>query len=232
MEIIVARTFSSLYIYLDLIWLATYVLILLFFKRRLALLAGLAAGVIYFLVDYGIFYLVLGTRVVQGADPFWLLLWLSFSYGLTNLAWIWLLLDRDGYAIEWSLLTISGWVGVALLSQNFGVHFAQISIQRGTNSYHGIMALILIAGYLYLIIRNLRAKDTGAERVNLLWLLVIGIGVQLSWELVLLISGIRPTSFFPLFVNSLIETNLGMPYFYLIHEKVTRHFREDLKRLN
>ena len=74
MEIIAARTFSSLYIYLDLIWLAAYVLILLFFKRRLALLAGLAAGVIYFLVDYGIFYLVLGTRVVQGADPFWLLL--------------------------------------------------------------------------------------------------------------------------------------------------------------
>jgi hypothetical protein len=232
MEIIAARTFSSLYIYLDLIWLAAYVLILLFFKRRLALLAGLAAGVIYFLVDYGIFYLVLGTRVVQGADPFWLLLWLSFSYGLTNLAWIWLLLDRDGYAIEWSLLTISGWVGVALLSQNFGVNFPQISIQRGTNSYHGIMALILIAGYLYLIIRNLRAKDTGAERVNLLWLLVIGIGVQLSWELVLLISGIRPPYFFPLFVNSLIETNLGMPYFYLIHEKVTRHFTEDLKRLN
>ena len=40
----------------------------------------LAGGLLYFLVDYGIFYLALGTRQVVGADPFAFLLWLSVSY--------------------------------------------------------------------------------------------------------------------------------------------------------
>jgi hypothetical protein len=37
-----------------------------------------------------------------------------------------------------------------------------------------------------------------------------------------LISGIRPAALMPLLVNSLIETNLGMPYIYLIYEAVSR----------
>lgn len=228
MEVIAARTFNALYIYLDIIWLVIYAAILIFSKRRLALLAGIAGGLIYFLVDYGIFYQALGSRVIQGADPFWLLLWLSFSYGLTNFAWIWLLLDRDGYAVEWSLLPIIGWIAVALLSQNLGQNWQEISIYRTTTAYHGIMAIILFTGYLYLIIRNLFSRETGKDRVNLLWLLAIGIGVQFSWEFILLITGIRPAEIMPLLVNSLVETNMGMPYLYLIHRSVSARFNQDL----
>ena len=67
-----------------------------------------------------------------------------------------------------------------------------------------------------------------AAKVNILQLLVIGIGVQFSWEFVLLISNIRPTGVLPLIVNSLIETNLGMPYLYLIHRAVSTRADEDL----
>ncbi len=220
MEMLVERTFNALYIYLDIVWLVIYALVLLWNRRIPALFAGLVGGILYFAVDYGIFYLLLGIRVVEGANVFWFLLWLSMSYGFTNFAWIWLLLDRDGHAVEWSLLTVSGWVAVAMLSSGYGAEFPLISIQRGTTGYHGAMAAILLAGYLYLIAHNLRARPT--ERVNLLWLLVIGIGVQFSWELVLLLSGIRPAHLMPLIVNSLIETNLGMPYLYLIHRAVRR----------
>jgi hypothetical protein len=219
-EVVAARTLNALYIYLDIAWLGIFGAILLWRKKRTAFAAGLIGGLVYFVVDYGIFYRLLGTRVVRGADPLWFLLWLSLSYGFTNIAWIWLLLDRDGHAVEWSLLIILGWVTVALLSQSFGAGFAGISIQRGTSAYHGVMALILAVGYGYLILRNLRSAP--GQRVNLLWLLAIGIGVQLSWEFVLLISGIRPAGLAPLAVNSLIETNMGMPYFYLIHEAVAR----------
>ena len=220
MDMMVARTFNTLYIYMDIVWLVIYALILLWRGRYPALIAGLAGGIIYFAVDYGIFYLLLGTRVVEGADTLWFLLWLSMSYGFTNFAWIWLLLDRDGYAVEWSLLTVSGWVAVATLSSGYGAAFPVISIHRGTAGYHGIMAMILLAGYLYLILRNLRVQPH--EKVNLLRLLAIGIGVQFSWELILLISGIRPAGVLPLIVNSLIETNLGMPYLYLIHRAVRK----------
>ena len=226
MEVIAAREFNSLYIYLDIAWLVFYAVLLLVRRRHLAFLAGLAGGIIYFAVDYGIFFLLLKTRVITGADPLWFLLWLSMSYGFTNFAWIWILLDKEGNKIEWSVLTITGWLAIATLSQNFGAGFPVISIYRGTSSYHGIMALILAIGYIYLIIRNLRAEP--GNKVNLLPLLAIGIGVQFSWEFVLLVTGIRPIGFMPLIIDSLIETNMGMPYLYLIHRAICRRFDENL----
>jgi len=224
MDFAAARTFNSLYIILDIVWLLLLAGLLLYLKRRMAVIVGLLAGVLYFLVDYGIFYHLLGTRQVQGADPFWLLLWLSMSYGFTNLAWIWLLLDRDGHAVRWSLLPILGWLAIGLLSQSFGSGFPEITISRGTGSYHGVMALILCVGYLIVIVNKLK----GSEKVNILWLLAIGIGVQFAWEASLLITGIRPALWQPLVVNSLIETNLGIPYIYYIHKYVARHWNEDL----
>jgi hypothetical protein len=223
-DIVAARTLNTLYISLDIAWLILFCSLLLYFKRRQALVVGLLAGVVYFLVDYGIFYRLLGTRVVNGANPFWFLLWLSFSYGITNFAWIWLLLDRDGHAVEWSTLIFTAWLAIALLSQNFGAGFAVISIQRGTGAYHGVMAILLFAGYLFVIIQNLR----GREKVNILWLMAIGIGVQFSWETVLLVTGIRPAGFEALVVNSLIETNLGLPFIFFIHRAVTQKFRKQV----
>lgn len=229
MDFAVERAFNSLYIYLDIVFLVIFTAILLWKKRYLALIAGVAGSIIYFAVDYGIFYHLMGTRVVTGADPMWLLLWLSISYGLTNFAWIWLLLDRNSRWVEWSLLIVAGWVAIAFLSQGLGANFAQISIARGTARYHSIMAGVMFAGYLWLIIQNLRTKT--AEKANLLKLLAIGIGIQFSWEAVLLISNIRPTGIVPLIVNSLVETNLGIPILYLIHRAVTGKFNENLSKI-
>ena len=224
MNFTVSRTFSSLYITLDLIWLFILIGILLYFRKRMAVIVGLLAGGLYFLVDYGIFFRFLGTRVVEGADPLWFLLWLSMSYGFTNFSWIWLLLDRDGHGVEWSLLPILGWVTIGQLSHNFGTGFPEIAISRGTGGYHGVMALILCVGYLIVIVHNLRGK----EPVNLLWMLAIGIGVQFAWEASLILSGIRPSLWEPILVNSLIETNLGLPYIYFIHKYVSNRWQEDL----
>ena len=91
-EVIAARTMNSLYIWLDIAYLMILLGVLLWTKRRQAVIAGLIGGALYFAVDYGMFYLLLGTRQVVGADPFWFLLWLSISYGFTNFVWIWLTL--------------------------------------------------------------------------------------------------------------------------------------------
>lgn len=227
MDFSVARTLNSLYIVLDIIWLLIFAGILFYFKKRMAVIVGLFMGVVYFVVDYGLFYHLLGTRHVEGANTFWFLLWLSMSYGFTNFAWIWLLLDRDGHAVEWSLLPILGWIAVGQLSTNFGPDFTSISISRGIGSYHGAMALILLVGYLIVIIRKLSGRDN----VNILWLMAMGIGVQFAWEASLLINGIRPEVWQPIVINSLIETNLGIPYTYYIHKFVSARWKEDLSRV-
>lgn len=220
MEYLVSRELNLLYIVLDIIFL--FLLGYLVIRRRnyRALLFGLAGGLIYFIVDYGIFYVLLQTRVVTGANPALFLLWLSMSYGFTNLLWIWLFLDRDKNLVEWSLLIVIGWFSIALISQSFGSDFAQITISRGTSSYHGAMAVILLIGYLFVIIRNLNSTEN--NKINIPRLLFIGIIVQFSWEAVLLISGIRPFGIKPLLINSLLETNLGIPYLYFIHKALRK----------
>ena len=227
-EVIAARVMNELYIWLDIGFLLILTGILLYTKRYLALIVGVWAGILYFIVDYGGFYLLLGTRVVDGADPFWFLLWMSMSYGFTNFVWIWLWLDRDKRRLEWSLLIVSGWICTALVSQNFGGGFGTISISRGTNSYHGIMALLLFIGYGALCVYNIRCKDP-QKRAPIADLLAVGILVQFGWEFVLLITGIRPEGVLPLIVNSLLETNLGMPYVYLIHHFITKRRGENLR---
>ena len=228
MEVIAARTMNALYMYLDVAFLLFLGATLVYTKRYLAILVGLLAGILYFIVDYGYFYLYLGTRSVEGADPFCFLLWLSMSYGFTNFVWIWLWLDRDGHTLEWSLLIVSGWFATALLSRNFGAGFGEIAISRGSDSYHGVMALLLFVGYAILCLHNLRARDP-SRKIPIPWILAIGILVQFAWEAVLLVTGIRAQGLGPLIVNSLLETTLGLPYIYFIHRAVSRRRGEDLR---
>ena len=220
MEIIPSRVFSPLYIIFDIIFLLTFSILLFASRRRRALVFGLLGGLLYFIVDYGIFYLLLGARVVTGAPTALFLFWLSMSYGLTNMAWIYLMLSKDKYRKEWSIFIFFSWITIALLSQNFGFCMNSISIYRTTTSYHGVMALILIIGYLIVIYLNIFKN----KRIDILYLLSVGITVQLGWEVALLVTGIRQSGIETLIINSLIETNLGLPYIYFIHKAIEKRF--------
>ncbi len=122
-----------------------------------------------------------------------------------------------------------------LLTQTFGGKAEPIVIQRTTGSYHGYMALLLFAGYLFVLIWNM-AHTAAGERMPLLWLLAIGVLVQFGWEAGLLLGGVRSAGFEPmqalqtLVINSLLETNLGMPYIYCIFLWFTSRYTHDLKR--
>lgn len=218
MDIIPSRVFSPLYIVFDCIFLVSFSLLLFASKRRRALVFGLLGGILYFIVDYGIFYLALGARVVTGAPTGLFLFWLSMSYGLTNFAWIYLMLSRDSYRKEWSAFIFFYWIAVALMAQNFGSDMGRISIYRTTGAYHGVMALILIVGYAIVLYMNVFKK----QNIDIAYLLFIGITVQLGWETALLVTGIRQSGLETLVINSLIETNLGLPYLYFIHKAIER----------
>ena len=98
------------------------------------------------------------------------------------------------------------------------------------------MAIILFVGYLGVILYNLYQKEP-SRQIPILRLLLIGILVQLGWEAGLLLGGIRSAGFdtleaklLPLLVNSLLETNLGMPYVFCIYIAYSRRFTEQLHR--
>ena len=159
----------------------------------------------------------------------------GFSEGV-GLFWVLLWLSRDEYLFEWSLLILSWWFCCPLLTQTFAPDAVPIVIQRTTGAYHGYMAAILFIGYLGVIIYNLRQRDR-AKRINIPWILAIGVLVQFGWEAGLLLGGIRSTGLasvgaklHTLVVNSRLETNLGMPYVYCIYAAYSVRFTERLRR--
>ena len=235
MELIARRQFVPAYIALDTVFLLVLAGLLLWKKRRMAALVGGIMGVVYFIVDYGVFHLICHSRSIEGGSLFWTLLWMSMSYGFTNFAWIWLALDKDEYLIEWSLLILCWWFCCPMLAQLIGFGQMPIVIQRTTGAYRGWMAVILFVGYLLAVVRNLGESDRKC-RIDLLRLLAIGIAAQFAWEAALLLGGIRSAGLDfaeklrPLIVNSLLETNLGMPYVYLIFVALTRRFTPALAR--
>lgn len=234
-EIIARRQFSPLYIYLDIAFLILF--LLLRKKKYMTALVGIFMGFVYMLVDYGVFHLICHARAISdGYSLFWVLLWMSMSYGFTNFAWIWLALSKDEHLFEWSLLILSWWFCCPLLTQTFAGDAAPIIIERTTGAYHGYMALILFVGYLGVIAYNLFQRDR-AKRMNIPWMLLVGVLVQFGWEAGLLLGGIRSAGFAswaeklqPLVVNSLLETNLGMPYVYCLFVAYTAKFTEQLHR--
>lgn len=235
MELIARRQFVPAYIALDTVFLLVLAGLLLWKKRRMAALVGGIMGVVYFIVDYGVFHLICHSRSIEGGSLFWTLLWMSMSYGFTNFVWIWLAMDKDEYLIEWSLLILCWWFCCPMLAQLIGFGQMSIVIQRTTGAYHGWMAAILFVGYLLAVVRNLGESDRKC-RIDLLRLLAIGIAAQFAWEAALLLGGIRSAGLDfaeklrPLIVNSLLETNLGMPYVYLIFVALTRRFTPALAR--
>lgn len=234
-EIIARREFSPLYIILDTIFLLVFMGLLLYKKKYMTVIIGLLAGILYMIVDYGIFHLLLNTRTIyNGYNMFWVLFWMSMSYGFTNFCWIWLWISKDKKLFEWSLLIILWWLCCPLITKTFDTGTIPIIIERTTGSYHGYMAIILFVGYLFLIFWNLIQEKE--KRINILWLLIIGILVQFSWEIGLLIGGIRSTGdltfaqkMLTIVVNSLLETNLGMPYIYFIFLAFNKKYTESLK---
>ena len=236
-EIIARRQFSPLYIWFDIAFLIVFLCLLIWKKKYMTVLVGLVMGIVYMLVDYGIFHLVCHSRSIsKGYSLFWVLLWMSMSYGFTNFTWIWLWLSKDKHLLEWSLLILCWWFCCPLLTQTFSPNATPIIIERTTGSYHGYMAAILFIGYLGVILYNLKQSDK-AVQIPILRLLLIGIVVQFGWEAGLLLGGIRSAGFDSfgaklqtMIVNSLLETNLGMPYVYCIYIAYSQKFTEQLHR--
>ena len=235
-EVIAQRVFNPLYIYLDIVFLVGLCVLLAVKKKYLTLLWGIAGGILYMIVDYGIFHLLTGSRSIEGGSLFWVLLWMSMSYGITNFVWIWLWFSKDKHLVEWSFLIMVWWIAAPMIAATFGADLAPIKIQRTTGSYHGYMALILFLGYGAAIVYNLFQKEK-SKRFPLLWMLAIGVLVQFGWEFSLLIGGIRSAAIADwgqklttLVVNSLLETNLGAVPIYCIYALVTSRYTEELKR--
>ncbi len=237
------RNFSLSYVILDSIFLVFFAVLLLVQKKKMTFLFSLAGGILYFLVDFLIFYLLTGSRIIyinnveaNALNTALILFWMSVSYGFLDFAFIWLWLSKDKNALLYSAIIVIWWICCPLISEfinTFSNQVTAIKTTRTTNKYHGVMGILMVVGYFIIIIMNLTGKY---EKIPVVRLFVIGFMAQFLWELILFIFGIRfGDNNIVKIVNtilrdSLVETNLGMPYLYFIHKGLSKKFNEDLSK--
>ena len=239
-DVIPTRTFNLAYLIADSIFILGFVLFLIFSKRRITVLWSLFGGVLYWVVDFVYFYLISQSRTIyidgvlaDSGMTCLVLVWMSLSYGITNFAFIWLCLSKDRYLPYWIGAIIVWWLLAPLF---LNIPSTTIKTVRTTSAYHWPMLVILLIGYaIFIVWDQVKNKAKWKTLPLLLKLNAIGISVQLLWEAALFIGGIRPhneLSYQTLIIDSLIETNLGMPYTFFIHLLIYRLFQEDGKRLS
>lgn len=239
LEITPTRSFNLLYIILDSIFIFVLLGLLIWKKRYSTVLFALFGGVFYTVVDFGGFYLLSGARTVYidgqlagVSGTFWVLFWMSMSYGITNFAFMWVCMSRDKLMKYWIFLIVMWWMICPSITAMGGE--ATITTSRTTGAYHGWMGVVFVTQYLILTILLLR-KDGEKAFVNILTLCLIGFCVQFGWEFSLLVNGIRPmneASITTLIINSCLETNMCMPTTFAVYYFWSKRFNEDLSRAN
>lgn len=216
----VIRTFGVDYILFDLIFMFFFIFLLVKHKKTIPLLAFFIGGIaINFLIDWG-FWLHSGIREATLPFSFFLsvplfFIWFSLTYGI-EYAYAFLMFDKKSNKMGWTLFVFFGWLSLALLSQIFSINDSLIILVRHMSDFRIFRLVIVLIGYSLLIILGYTWKKIS-------YLFFVGFLIHFMMEFSLLISGIRPGSFLILLENSLLEFNMGMPFFYLIYDKFLKN---------
>ena len=137
--------------------------------------------------------------------------WFSMSYGLI-FSWIFLMFDKKNKRAAWTALLFGGWLMIAFLSQVLQMNDNVIKTVRLMRSSRIKQIIIVALGYGTLFLLRYKLK-------KILFLFLVGCGIHFMMEFSLWVSDIRPSSLDLLFVNTLVESNMGVPLLYIFWDK-------------
>ena len=225
-----ARVFQYDYIYVDLIFLIGWLGLLIYFRKRAALVVASVIAPIIYAIDAvwwwrsGVReYTIGGESLVEGSFT-----WLKFgadwmmtiSFSLFMFAWIWIMFEwlykRNSREVTLiSAYFLAAWMLTPFLSRFVGWNDALVETVRHTNSLFWIINFVI--GYSLLSVIYWR------EPKKILLVFLIGASGSLMMELPLLIWGIRPLSLSFFVFEIIFLMNQGMPYLFLFYDKVARN---------
>jgi len=218
----VIRNFDVDYIFFDLLFIIIFLFLLIKNKKKIALFAFFIGGLgINLLVDWGI-WLHTGIREISLPfhfifSTFLFFVWFSLSYGV-EYAYIFIMFQEKNYKLKWkwTAFIFFSWLLVAFLSQTTPINDSTITLVRHMAGLRILRIAIVLIGYSLLFILKYKWK-------KILYLFLVGFLIHFMMEFVLLITNIRPGSFWILLENSLIEFNMGVPFFYLFYDKFLKN---------
>ena len=114
----------------------------------------------------------------------------------------------------WTALLFAGWLAIPFVSRWVPLIDDPIMTVRHISSRVWLHIAAVIVGYAALI-------ALGVEFKTIAYVFWVGCMLAFMMEFALLVSGIRSTSFALLAYETLILTNQGIPYLYIIKEKIS-----------
>lgn len=219
----VIRTFGIDYIFVDLVFLFVFHFFLIRRKKYIPLIAFWLGGLAIFIIDWGFWLQVTNMRELRLPDAFlpmlakyWrtftFMFWFSFSYGLM-FSWMFLMFEQKGQRIFWTVLLWGGWLSVAFLSQHIPLFDDSFTTIRHMGGSRIIQIILAAAGYILLFILRYDWR-------KIFYLFMVGFLTHFMMESSLWISGIRSGQLSVMFINSLIESNMGVPILFILYDKI------------
>jgi hypothetical protein len=213
----ITRNFHFDYIVLDALFLAAYIVLLIRRKRYGPLKAGLVFGVIMYVID-GVIWTAMGIREYRISAP-WIKhvtdFMMDVSYGIVAFSWVWIAFEKKSPrdVALWTLVLFGGWLLVPFASILVHLNDDPITTVRYMQSQVWLQIVVVIAGYVLLAAMRYSYR-------TILYVFAIGCMLSFMMEFSLFVSGIRPRNLQVLVYETLILTNQGVPYVYVIWDRI------------
>ena len=220
----VIRIFDLDYLIFDIILLFLFISIMIIKRKFIPLFVGLLCGILFLIID-GIIWWNTGVREIYPTNlKVAVDFMMDFSYGLLAFSWVMIMFERNNIKeiIFWTALLYGGWFMIATLSQILPLNDIEITTIRHMKHLRIVEISVVLIGYLLLLFLGYKYK-------TILFIFWVGTMLSFMMESYLLFTGIRTSGFELLLYDSLILTNQGIPYVYVIVDKIVPKLREMIK---
>jgi hypothetical protein len=217
----VVRIFDLDYLIFDLIFCFLFLSFLITQRKKIPLIVGLLCGLLFLIID-GIIWWNTGIREINPPDlKIAVDFMMDFSYGLLAFSWVMIMFEKENMkeVVLWTSLLYGGWLIIAGLSQILPLNNTEIITIRHMKNLRIVEISTVIIGYLLLFILGYNYK-------RIIFIFWVGTMLSFMMESYLLFTGIRPSGFDLLLYDSLILTNQGIPYLYIIFDKIIPNLKE------
>jgi hypothetical protein len=213
----ITRNFQLDYIIFDALFLAVYIALLISNRRYAALKAGIVCGILVYIID-GVIWFALGIREYGLTAP-WIKhptdFTMDVSYGIVAFSWVWIAFEKKSYAdvAFWTVLLFAGWLAVPLASRSLSLDDTPITTVRHMHRQVWLQIAVVVVGYALMAL----LKYNWGTILYVFW---VGAMLAFMMEFSLLVSGIRPPDVRVLVYETLILTNQGTPYLYVLWVRI------------
>jgi hypothetical protein len=213
----ITRRFQIDYLIFDMLFMILWIGLLLRHKRQEALYVGVICGLFFYAID-GIIWTAMGVREYE-LPAAWLKFPVDFmmdvSYGILGFGWAWLAFERRSTrdVAFWTAVLFGGWLIVPFLSSWAPLIDARVVTVRHMASRVWLHIAVVVIGYAALL-------SLGYSLGRLIYVFWVGCMLAFMMEFSLLVAGIRSFDLKLLVYETLILTNMGIPYLYIIRDRI------------